>query len=72
MFKLLFKVVIKILIFELHKLLSDFIVNVMKGLRLVSWPLNCSELLIKERMPNNPVSPCISQCSEMGWIVLHY
>lgn len=64
MFKLLFKVVIKILKFGLHKLLSYFKVSVVKEMQSVSWLLNHSELLIKERMPNSPASPCMSQCSE--------
>lgn len=47
MFKLLFKLIIRVLKFGLHKLLSDF--SVVNGLQLVSWLLNHSELLIKEK-----------------------
>lgn len=64
MFKLLFKVVIKILKFGLHKL-SDFKVSIMKELQLVSLPFSHSELLIQERIPNSPTTPCTSQCSEV-------
>lgn len=62
MFKLLFKVVIKILKFGLHKLLLDFKVSIVKGLQLVSGLLSYSELLIKERILNSPAAPCTSQC----------